>query len=690
MDRKMITVGVAGNPNVGKSVIFNALTGSRQHVGNWPGKTVERAEGIFHHQSREIRLVDLPGTYSLAAQSPEEVIARDYIVSGAPDVVINIVDATSLERNLNLTLQILELTDRVVIALNLMDEVERGGWEIDVKALEEALGVPVVPTVATERKGLPELVAAIVEVAEGQQQTHPASVDYGLTVKGYVQSLQADLNRLGVEERSRWVALKLLEDDPEIVGAFQQGDLAACCLNPDADTQSVLPETLHAILNRAVRLREEIRPDAKVEIVRHRYEFADSVVRRVVHRLRPEEESSTEWIDRIITHKVWSWPIMLAMLTIVFWITVKGGEIGGGWLGAGFSWLIGAARAWLTSIQAPWWVTGALVDGFMMGTGTVIAAMLPPMIILFVAFALLEDLGLLPRLAFNLDRPMQALGSQGKQVITWGMSFGCNVTGVMASRIIENKKVRLASILTAPLIICSGSYGAGTALAIALFGDRAFPVMLSLVFLSLGAASLATLGLNKTVFRGEPGSFVLEMPPYRKPQFGQVIWRALVDRVALTMWRAVEFAAPATLLIWVLGNIPRGVPFEQTAIGWLVRGMAPLGRLWGLSGEMLTALLFTLPAKEIVMPALAMTYGLQTTLVESEQVLNYLPQVWTPLISYTFLVFFMFYLPCLVTVWATWKETRSLKWTLMGLAVPLVMACLITFLVYQGGRLVGF
>jgi ferrous iron transport protein B len=207
---------------------------------------------------------------------------------------------------------------------------------------------------------------------------------------------------------------------------------------------------------------------------------------------------------------------------------------------------------------------------------------------------------------------------------------------------------------------------------------------------SLGAASLATVILNKTVFRGEPGGFVLEMPPYRKPKWGQVAWRALVDRVAHTMWRAIEFAGPASLLIWLLGNLPPGAPFEQTAVGWLVRTLAPLGRPFGLTGEILAALLFTLPAKEIVVPALAMTYGLQTTLVESERVLSYLPQVWTPLSSYTFVVFFMLYLPCLVTVWATWKETRSLKWTLMGLLVPLTMASAITFLVCQGGRLLGF
>ncbi|MGC9395915.1 MAG: ferrous iron transport protein B [Anaerolineae bacterium] len=688
MPEQCIVVGMAGNPNVGKSAIFNALTGSRQHVGNWPGKTVERAEGVFQHQGREIRLVDLPGTYSLAAQSPEEVIARDYIVSGEPDVVVSVVDATCLERNLNLVLQILELTDKVVVALNLMDEVRRQGWEIDVEALEEALGIPVVPTVATEEEGLPELVAAIVAVAEGRRETRPVSVDYGVTVEGYIQTLQDDLGHLGLEneERNRWVALKLLEDDPEIVEAFKQGEPAV--LGPAAPSASV--EALQALLGRAVRLREAIRPDAKVEIIRRRYVFAHDVVHRIAHRLHPEAESLTERIDRIVTHKIWSWPITLALFLVIFWITINGAEIAGGWLDALFSWLIPAIRTWLTSLQVPWWVTGALVDGFLVGVGTVITVMLPPMIILFTAFALLEDLGLLPRVAFNLDRPMQVLGSQGKQTLTWGMAFGCNVTGIMASRIIENKKIQLVSILTSPLIICSGGYGAGIALVIALFGDRALPVMLSLVFLSLGAASLATLILNKTLFRGEPGGFVLEMPAYRRPKWAQVAWRALVDRVAHTMWRAIQFAGPASLLIWLLGNLPPGAPFEQTAVGWLVRTLAPLGRPFGLTGEMLTALLFTLPAKEIIVPALAMTYGLQTTLVESEQVLSYLPLAWTPLSSYTFMVFFMLYLPCLVTVWATWKETRSLKWTLMGLVVPLTMASAITFLVYQGGRLLGF
>ncbi len=686
MDDEAITVGVAGNPNVGKSVIFNALTGSRQHVGNWPGKTVERAEGRFYRQGREIRLVDLPGTYSLAAQSPEEVIARAYILSGEPDVVVDIVDATSLERNLNLTLQILEITDRVVVVLNLMDEVRRRGWKIDVARLSADLGVPVVPTVATEGEGLDELVATVAKIVDEGAENDPVSVDYGLTIEGYIETLRADVERVGGGDQSHWLAVKLLEDDPEITEAFGQGDLSTIGLPAESSER----EALRALYWRAEGMREAIRPDAKVEIVRRRYELAHDIVNRVLRRRQSEEDSLTDRIDRIITHRIWSWPITLAIFVGLFWVTIKGGEVGGAWLDRGFSWLIGATRAWLEGVQAPWWVSGALVDGFAVGVGTVVTVMLPPMVILFTAFALMEDLGLLPRIAFNLDRPMQALGSQGKQTLTWGMSFGCNVTGVMASRIIENKKTRLVAILTSPLIICSGGYGAGVALAIALFPERAVLVMLSLLLLSVGAAAIATVILNRTLFRGEPGSFVLEMPPYRKPKWGQVVWRALVDRVAHSLGRAVMFAGPASLAIWFLGNLPRGAPFEQTPVGWLVRTLAPLGQVWGMDGEMVTALLFTLPAKEIVAPALAMTYGLQTSLVESEGILRYLPQVCTPLSSYAFLVFFMLYLPCLVTVWTTWKETRSVKWTLVGFFLPLSMASVITFVIFQSGRALGF
>jgi ferrous iron transport protein B len=689
MHEKRIVVGMAGNPNVGKSAIFNALTGSRQHVGNWPGKTIERAEGIFFHEEREIHLVDLPGTYSLAAQSPEEVVARDYIISGEPDVVVNVVDATSLERNLNLTLQILELTDRVVVALNLMDEVRRQGWEIDVKALEAELGVPVVPTVATEEKGLPELAEALVEVGEGRLPTRPTSVNYGLTIEGHVQSLEADLASLGVDGRGRWLALRLLEDDPEIVEAFKQGDLTACRLEADEIPPSSSPEALETLLRRAERLREGTRPDAKVEIVRRRFELAHDVVQQTVRRLRPVEETLTDRVDRVITHRVWSWPIMLGMLVVVLWVTIQGANVPSRMLATAFGWLAEGARDLLVGLHAPWWVVGSLVDGLIVGTSTVVAVMLPPMVIFFTAFNLLEDIGFIPRVAFNLDRLMRAVGSEGKHTLVAMMSFGCNVTGVLTCRIMDNEKDRIVAIITSPLILCNGRFGAGLALIILFFGNRALPVTLVYLAMSVGAMLFTTWALNRFFFREEPGGFVMELPPYRKPKWGQVIRRTLVQQVGHTMGRAVMIAAPFTLLIWLLGNFPPGAPFERTAIGYLVAVLGPLGRPFGLTGEMLAALLFTLPAKEIVVSSLAMTYGLQTTLADSQAILDYLAQTWTPLVAFSFITFYMLYLPCLVTVWATWKETRSIKWTLTSLLVSLLAAIVITMGVYQGGRLLG-
>lgn len=689
MAERRIVVGMAGNPNVGKSAIFNALTGSRQHVGNWPGKTIERAEGIFFHEEREIHLVDLPGTYSLAAQSPEEVIARDYIVSEEPDVVVNVVDATRLERNLNLTLQILELTDRVVVALNLMDEVQRQGWEIDVKALEAELGVPVVPTVATEGIGLLALAEALVETAEGRLPTRPVSVNYGLTIEGHVQRLEADLASLGIDRRGRWLALRLLEDDPEIVEAFKQGDLTAFRLKPDEIPPSSSADGLEVILRRAVRLREGTRPDAKVEIVRRRFELADEVVQQTVRRLRPMEETLTDRVDRVITHRIWSWPLMLGMLIVVLWVTIQGANIPSKMLATAFDWLAEGARDLLVRLDSPWWVVGSLVDGLIVGTSTVVAVMLPPMVIFFTAFNLLENIGFIPRVAFNLDRLMRAVGSEGKQTLVAMMSFGCNVTGVLTCRIMENEKDRIVAIITSPLILCNGRFGAGLALIILFFGNRALPVTLVYLAMSVGAMLFTTWALNRFFFREEPGGFVMELPPYRKPKWGQVIRRTLVQQVGHTMGRAVMIAAPATLLIWLLGNFPPGAPFERTAIGYLVAVLGPLGRPFGMTGEMLTALLFTLPAKEIVVSSLAMTYGLQTTLADSQAILDYLAQTWTPLVAFSFITFYMLYLPCLVTVWATWKETRSIKWTLTSLLVSLLTASVITLVVYQGGRLFG-
>ncbi len=685
--RSRLHFALAGNPNVGKSAIFNALTGSNQHTGNWPGKTVELAEGRLEFQGREIVVVDLPGTYSLAAHSPEEVIARDYILSEEPDVIINVVDATNLERNLNLTLQVLEMTHKVVVALNLVDEAERLGIETDVEKLSETLGVPVTPTVAVQGKGLDELVSAAVSVALGRIETSPVKVDYGRVIESAITVLERMLRNVGFDKKTRWLATKLLEDDPEVVEAFRKGDLGECCSGLLREGANPTLESLSPILEAAYRLGEGMEPDAKVEIVRRRYVLADRIVHLTQKRHGRVRDTLTEKVDGFLTHRYWAWPVMLAMLTLVFWLTIQGSNYPSDLLEKASNWFAHASRSWLQGVGAPWWVTGALVDGVFVGTGTVIAVMLPPMVIFFSLFALMEDMGFIPRVAFNLDRVMKSVGSQGKQCLICMMDFGCNVTGVLTTRIIDNEKDRLVAILTSPLVICNGRFGAGIVLAVLFFGNRALFAMLGLVGISLGSVFIVTWILNNTIFRKEPGGVVLELPPYRKPQWGKVLWNSLWIQTGRVMLRAVEIAAPASLIIWMLGNTPHGVPFQETLVGRLVRLLAPLGTPFHLSGEMITSLLFTLPAKEIVLPSLAMTYGLQQSLQDSTQVLDFLRSQWSTLTAFTFLTFYMLYMPCLVTIWATWKETKSVKWTLASIFIPLSMAVAVTMLVYHIGTL---
>ena len=690
MRKSKVLIALAGNPNVGKSTVFNALAGEHQHTGNWPGKTIEKAEGHLSYKDKEITVVDLPGTYSLSAHSPEEVIARDFIIQGDPDVVIVIVDVTLLERNLNLTLQILEITNKVVIALNFMDEVQQQGFTIDISSLGKKLGVPVIPIIAKEGTGFNELLHKTIAVNEEKIKTNPIQVDFGLTLERVICKLEREIHSIGIDGRSKWLALKLLEDDVEISSAFRSNRLPSSVMVGEDSIKKSKPGiestlNLTQIVNMAQMLGEKMTPNSRIEIVRRRYETCHEIAHKTIRRLHKERVTLTEKLDRIVTHRFWAWPIMFAVFLAIFWITIEGSSAPSNMLAYWFSLAAYNGRLLLESLNVPWWIIGLLIDGLVFGIGTVIAVMLPPMVIFFVLFALMEDFGFIPRVAFNLDKVMQALGSQGKQCLTCMISYGCNVVGVISSRIISNEKDRLISIMTSPLIICNGRLGPSIALAILFFGNNALWVMFSLIIISLAAYFLVTFILNKIFFRHESSVFMMELPPYRRPQVAKVVWRTLVDRVTHVMVRAIVIAAPAVLLIWLMGNIPPGQPFENTAIGILVNSLAPLGQKLGLDGEMLTALLFSLPAKEIVIPSLAMTYGLQTSLMESENIFAFISGSWSFLTAYAFLVFYMLYLPCLVTVWAIWKETRSLKWTMLSFIASLITAILITVLIYSIG-----
>lgn len=603
-----LTVALCGNPNTGKSTLFNTLTGGRAHVGNWPGKTVERQEGVCRLAGRVLRVVDLPGIYSLNPWSEEGRIARDYLLAGAADALVLVVDATNLERNLYLVLQSLLLFPRCVVVLNLMDAARRSGLMIDTEGLACELGAPVVPLAAARGEGLPALLAAVAAVAR---------------------------QRTGVE----------------------------------APAGGEPGHTLPAL------------PPATELYVR-----AHDIATRVVAQRRPPD-GLDERFDRLVTNRWLAFPLMLAVLAAVFWLTMFGAAPLSAALGALFAGLAGWARAWMAAAGAPGWLAGALVDGLIVGVGAVVSVMLPTMAIFFVLFALIEDAGFIPRIAFVMDRMMRPAGTEGKHCLTCLMAYGCNIPGVLSTRILSGKH-RLIAILTNALNPCNGRLGPMLALCQLFFGHRGALVMAALLLISIAAVLFASFVLSATVLRGEAASFVMEMPPYRRPTWRRVV-TVLSDRVWATLWRATVVAVPATLLIWMLANYPAGASPDATWAGRLSGALDHMGLPLGLPPGALTAAVFALPAKEVVVAALAITSGLGRTLAGSSALDAHLVAAWTPLGAFTFLTFYMLYMPCLYTWVAIHRETRSLKWTVLGVGLPLALAVLFTAGVHRAGLALG-
>jgi ferrous iron transport protein B len=715
-------VALAGNPNTGKSAIFNALTGLRQHTGNWPGKTVARAEGRFDCGGTRCTLVDLPGTYSLLSATVDEEVARDFILFGRPACTIIVVDATTLERNLNLTLQVLEITDRVVVALNLIDEARRRGLAVDPEQLARDLGVPVVPTIATTRWGLDRLVKTVAEIIDGRRSTAPRRVKTG-------EALDRALNTIAglVAEaipglpNARWVAMRLLDGDARVRGALTTGELAEIAHGRLADGRAAHlgPENRRgesgarvwalgqagspaaaAILSRADQERRALQRGFRDGLVQAIYADAEVIAARVVRETNRRVRDLGAVVDRVLTSPVVGLPVMAVGLAAVFWITIVGANYPSQLIASLLFSFEATASAWFAALGVPVWLTGFLWEGVYRGLAWVVSVMLPPMAIFFPLFTLLEDLGLLPRVAFNMDRLFKAVGAHGKQALTMAMGFGCNAAGVIACRVIDSPRERLLAILTNNFVPCNGRFPTLIMLA-SVFVAATFPPVYAaaaaagsiVLVVSIGVAVtlLVSAGLSRTILRGEPSSFTLELPPYRKPRVLEILYTSLIDRTLFVLYRAVVMAAPAGGVIWLLSNVSVS---GRSLAGWMSGALDPLGRAIGLDGVILLAYVVAIPANEIVVPTILMVYSGAGAMLEIEglrelRALLVDQQGWTLLTAACLMLFSLLHNPCSTTIWTIYKETGSVKWTTLGALLPLSLAFAVTFAVAQLARLLG-
>jgi ferrous iron transport protein B len=657
------TLAIAGNPNTGKSTLFNALTGSRQHTGNWPGKTVERKEGEFTYDDHVVKVVDLPGTYSLTAVSSEEIVTRDFIVEANPDAVIVIVDATNLERNLYLVLQVLELTDNMVLALNMMDQVESKGVKVDLETLSGQLGVPVVPIVALKKEGIPQLVETVIEVCEGRLTLHPANVTYGESIEQNIAQLEPMIGNSGYP--ARWLAIKLLEGDTDVKEMLQANGNSAAVAAAD-------------VLIRQSQEKPEI------SIAEQRYEYISRITQRAIHHEQEEGvKYLTDRIDDIVTHKILGLPILMLIAGFTLWaIYAIAGPIGGLFEG-----LFNAVMNWTEGLLTgtAWWIRGVIVDGILLGFQQIFVYMFGVLVIFFFIYGVLEDVGYLARGAFVMDRIMKWLGLPGKAFMTIFAGFGCSIPSVMGTRIIDDENDRIITSVVVPFIPCAACIAVVTAIVPIFFGSglAATLVTLSIFGLSLLTVAMVATMLKKTTFKDEPSALVMEMPDYHPPLLSNVL-RTTWDRTYSSISKALMIFLPFSVLMWVLFNFPAGAVATETWGVQAGRFLDPIGRIIGLAGRDMTGFLFTYPAKELSLLYLGLSYGG----VGKDQVASFMGDVWTPLQALSYLVFLTLYAPCLATVAAMAREI-GWKWTLWNMIVALVAGFSFAGVIYWSGTLLG-
>ena len=668
-------IALAGNPNVGKSTVFNALTGLNQHTGNWPGKTVTNAQGRCTAGGRSYVMVDIPGAYSLMAHSAEEEVARNFICFGEPDAVVVVCDATCLERNLNLVLQTLEISRRVVVCVNLMDEAERKGIKLDLELLSGRLGVPVVGTTARRKKSLRLLTDCLERVCSAPEPGEPFSVRYPDAIEDAVALLEPLVEEKSAGRlNSRWLSLRLLDQDDSLIREIN------ACLGEDflrdEALQSALGEAMALLRERGVENADQLK-DMTVAALIH---SAEAICCGAVTCERSQYAETDRRLDKLLTGRLTGYPVMLALLALIFWLTISGANYPSQLLADGLFRVQDRLTELFEYLNAPDWLHGVLVLGAYRVLAWVVSVMLPPMAVFFPLFTLLEDAGYLPRVAYNLDRPFKRCRACGKQALTMCMGFGCNAAGVVGCRIIDSPRERLLAILTNNFVPCNGRFPTLIALLTMFFvgttGGGLSPVLSALlltaaIVLGVGITFAVTKLLSETLLRGVPSSFTLELPPYRKPQIGKVLVRSVFDRTLFVLGRAAAVAAPAGLVIWLMANITAG---GVSILAHCAAFLDPFARLMGLDGVILLAFILGFPANEIVIPIIIMAYTAQGSILELDSLAQmkqlFVQNGWTWVTAVSVMLFSLNHWPCSTTLLTIKKETGSLKWTALAAAIP--------------------
>ena len=692
-NKNQFSVALSGNPNVGKSTLFNSLTGSSQHTGNWAGVTVSCFKGSCSSKKYNYVFADLPGTYSLMAHSAEEALARDGICFGNCDAAVVICDSTCLERNLNLVLQILETGIPAMVCVNFMDEAAKKNIRIDLPALSRELSAPVAGTTARKKRSLEHFLDRLDETVD-HPDTEPFHISYDAAVEQAISMLLPFTEPLSSRLSPRWLALRLLENDPGLLrslNTFLGRDLS----EDDALCQAVRQARSH--LDQAGIFED----DLKDRIVSGIVNTAESIASRTVSLPeKPYGKRDAFW-DRILTGRLAGYPAMIGLLALIFWLTITGANYPSALLSSLFFSFQEKLTAAFMAVNAPQWLHGILVLGVYRVLAWVISVMLPPMAIFFPLFTLLEDFGYLPRIAYNLDRPFQCCKACGKQALTMAMGFGCNAAGVTGCRIIDSPRERLIAILTNSFVPCNGRLPALVTLITLFFTGASSadpisslrPALILTFFILTGVAATFFVSrlLSATVLKGMPSSFTLELPPYRRPQIGRVIWRSILDRTLFILGRAAAVAAPAGLVIWILANVSIG---DISLLARFSGYLDPIGRLMGMDGVILMAFILGLPANEIVIPIIIMAYTSQGTLIEPGNLSDLhtllISQGWTWVTALCTMVFFLFHWPCSTTLMTIKKETGSLKWTCLAVLLPTACGVILCMAITAFSRLLTF